>query len=430
MFSITKKISSLFELLKGKTWAQRAYLLMYMGFCFYILFFPIGRAFREIGEIVSVLGLITYYLLDYKNSQLKKFPLKWIYFLFWGYMLFKVFHSVDMARSWDGFETSIRKGGLLFFVGIECVRGMKDIKRFVILFCIMGFYEGLDGIYQYITGHDLFRGTAAWGSRLTGSFSTPRVGNLMALVLPPSMAVFFLWKDSWSISKKILLTGIILIPAMFIFVGAQARSGYLGYILACTVLILFFRKFSLTKATIVIALIVGALFFSSTRTSYNKVINDPRIQEIWPTAIHVFEKNPILGVGIKGFNKGFKNIGLHMPGRLNRMPHPHNIYLQFACETGIIGLGIFLGWIGSYLWWTWRKIRTGWLTSSDTTYWSLTFCLWSAYFGYTGTAISGHDFFRDWWLALSLSLLGMTVGACIAKSPEYGTNTQATQQVV
>jgi O-antigen ligase len=410
---INVELSALFKSFKDKSWAERSYLFMYFGFCFFILFFPIGRAFREIGEVVSVSGLIAYYLFDYKNSQLKKFSLNWLYLLFWGYMLFKVFHSIDVADSWDRFETSIRKGGLLFFVGIECVRGMKDLKRFVVLFCIMGFYEGLDGIYQYISGYDLFKGTAIWGSRLTGSLSTPRVGNLMALVLPPSMAVFFLWKDSWPILQKALLTGIILIPALFLFVGAQARSGYIGYLLACTGLLLFFRGFSWRKTTVILALIIGALFFGPTRTSYNKIINDPRIQEIWPTAIQVFEKSPILGVGIKGFNKGFKDIGLHMPGRLNRIPHPHNIYLQFACETGVIGLGIFLGWIGTYLWWTWKKIRTGWLTTSDTTYWSLVFCFWSAYVGYMGTGISGHNFFKDWWLALSLSILGITVGGCI-----------------
>ncbi|MFA7165380.1 MAG: O-antigen ligase family protein [Desulfoplanes sp.] len=252
-------------------------------------------------------------------------------------------------------------------------------------------------------------------NRLTGSFSTYRVGNLMAMILPPAMGIYFLWNRSWSAPKKRLLTALILIPALFLFAAAKARSGYVGYFMACIAMLLFFRGFSWPKTIFVLALVCGALFFGPSRTSYTRAIGDPRIQYIWPTAIQVFEHNPILGVGVNGFTKGFKSLGLHMPGGLDIIPHPHNVYLQLASETGIVGLGLFLFWIGSYLLWSWKKIRTGWLESSDTTHWALAFCFWSAFLGYTGIAISGHNFFRTWWLGMALTLLGITIGACLAQ---------------
>ncbi len=412
-------LHKLIKNISEKTWAERVYLLMYFGFCFYILFFPLGRAFREIGMGLCTFGLIFYYFLDYKHSNLAKFPLKWLFFVFWAYIFFKVFHSMSTEKGWYLFQHGTRKGILFFFVGVECVHGMRDIKRFILLFCIMSFYEGLDGIYQYITRYDLFRNLPTWGSRLTGSFLTPRVGGLMALVLPPVMGIFFLWKSLWSKRVRYFFTLILMSPGLFLLVGAQSRSAYIGFLFACFSLIFFFRGTKWLKISIPLILILSTFLIlqSPHRVSYENAITDPRIAHIWPAAVKIFTHAPILGVGIGGFGGAVaNNLGLSMPDVWTT--HPHNIYLQFACETGLVGLSLFLAWISSYLWWSWKKIRSGWNNASNPAYWGMAFCFWTSYIAYLGTSLSARDFFRPWWLGLSLAILGILIGACIAPSSE------------
>ncbi|PIE66215.1 MAG: hypothetical protein CSA26_01360 [Desulfobacterales bacterium] len=401
-----------------KTWSDRAYMVMYAGLCIYILCMPLGRAFRETGTVLAACGLLCYYLLDYRHSRFAQFPLKWFFGAFWLYMFIKVFHSINVHESWYIFEHGLRKGVLFFFVGMECVRSIQDLKRFTILFCIMGCYEGLDGIYQYATGYDLLRGTALFYERLTGSFSTPRVGDLMAVTLPVVTGSFFLWMPARKKQTRSLFTLLILFPALFLLVGAQSRSAYIGFSCASISMLWFFRGLTWKHIGIIILLLLGVLFGGLERVSMDNALTDSRLLHLWPAAISVFKEMPLLGIGVGGFHEGVQSLGISLPPPWDSIVHPHNIYLQLACETGIVGLGLFGVWIGSSLWWSWKKIRFGWLQGATPSAWGMAFCFWSSYVGYLATAFSAHDFFRPWWLGLSLAILGITLGACMPLASE------------
>ncbi len=61
---------------------------------------------------------------------------------------------------------------------------------------------------------------------------------------------------------------------------------------------------------------------------------------IYLTAIDVWKDRPILGHGIKSFREKCKN-KLHLPNRVCQA-HPHNYYLEFLNDVGILGIVIFL----------------------------------------------------------------------------------------
>ena len=401
----------------NEAWAKVFFQLMRFGFCFYILFFPIGIALREIGATISLIGLISYYILNYNNSNLKRFKLKWIYFLFFAFLIFKMFHSIDFETSWYGIRTNLHKAFILIFVGMEFVRGLKDLKILVALFAIMGCYEGLDGVYQYFSGVDLIKGTKIMGGRLTGSLSTFRVGNLMSLVLPISLALYVLLPDKWSKLKKLLLTSFVLAPGTFLFLEAKARSGYVGFFTACVALIFLFKGFSWKKTLAFCTILIWALCFVPERTSFQHILDDGRVKELWPFGIEVFKHYPLLGVGINGYNPGFRSLGLVPKYHSLGIPHPHNIYIQFACETGIVGLSLLLFFFASYLIWSLKRIRKG-LQTKQKTYWIITSFFWSSFLGYTATAFSAHNFFRTWWLGMAFSILGILIGSSLGREEQ------------
>jgi len=72
---------------------------------------------------------------------------------------------------------------------------------------------------------------------------------------------------------------------------------------------------------------------------------------IWQKAIEIFKKSPILGIGPGTFENYFP------PYPIWGVPQPHNIFLAFLLQTGIIG---FAGFILILIWFfknAFRKVR-------------------------------------------------------------------------
>lgn len=66
---------------------------------------------------------------------------------------------------------------------------------------------------------------------------------------------------------------------------------------------------------------------------------------IWSIALHVFSKNPILGIGWKAFSNSY-GYGAVISGRAY---DAHNTYIQLLCETGIVGFLLYIIWFIMFL---------------------------------------------------------------------------------
>lgn len=58
--------------------------------------------------------------------------------------------------------------------------------------------------------------------------------------------------------------------------------------------------------------------------------------EAWKVCWNIFLDNPLLGLGIGGFN-GYQNLDITL-----MMKYPHNIFWEVLCELGLIGLSLFV----------------------------------------------------------------------------------------
>lgn len=392
-----------------------AFQAMHLGFTLYILLFPLGRSFREGSALLATTGLVVYYLAAYRDSNLKRLGLKWIYFAFLAYLAFKTVHSVDPAASWYALRTNLHRGFALVLVGLEVVRGPRDLRHLVLCFLVMTFYEGLDGVYQLFTGHDLVRGTEAIKGRLTGSMKTYRIGNLMALALPPALGLWWLMPRKWRVWARLGLGALLLAPGLWLAVGSQTRTSYAGLFAAFAAFVILTRGMDVKKVAAVLAAVFGFLFLGPSRTSWEMVMRDGRVQELWPLAIRFWKEKPILGHGLDTFTS--------LVNRINyaptfhpvdwSFPHPHSSYLQLLCETGVVGLALFLAFVGSFLAWSLSRIRKGIRDSADCGHWKLTALFWASSLGYLFTSIGAHNFFRTWWLGMAMAVIGITMGAAL-----------------
>ncbi|WP_084435639.1 O-antigen ligase family protein [Desulfomicrobium escambiense] len=412
-----------------------SYNLLRIGFCIFILTLPIGKAPSNVGAVIALIGLTGYYSTNYYKSNFYNLErLKWIYILFISFLFFKIFHNINISNGWYGFYTNTVGAFTLFLIGLEFIRNEKDIKLLVVLFAIAGFYEGLDGIYQYVTGFDLIRGDAPLGGptgiRLTGSFKTYRVGNYMSLVLPVALATWFILPIAWKKFSKFAFMTALLTPGIFLLAGSQTRSGLLGFFVATTASLILLNAIS-WKGFVGCGTVLGSALLFVKRTSFEMIMRDGRIKELWPYAWKVFESAPLLGVGLNSYNPGVHALGLKFHMHSQSIQHPHNIYLQFLCEMGIVGLAILLFFLLTYMLWALRRIVNN-RSRNQGVSWKLTSCFWAAFLGYMASGISAHDFFRTWWLGMAFSILGILLGCSLALKTEaeaeivYATNDCAT----
>ena len=396
--------------------------LMRWALGFYILFFPLGISFREIGAVGAMTGLVGYYVLDWRGSSLRRFPLRWVLAAFFALLIFKGLHSICPAASWYALSHNSYKGPFLLLAGLEVVRRPGDLRFLAWAFVIMTLYTGLDGIYQWCTGFDFFF-SMPWSGRVNAMWETGRIGNLMALTVPVTLALPALLPARWPLAARLAVAAVLAFPGLFLLVGAQARSGWFGFLLAMSALAwahLGARRAVLAPLLVMVAL--GGLALAFPRLmSADALLGSPRFI-IWDVALDVWRHWPILGAGVGCFEAGYEALGIQFDLGIfgEPVPHPHNIYAQFLAETGIVGTAILLALLLGNLVWAGRRMRARILAARGagrelSGHDATGACLWAAQAGYLLTAFSAHDFYRTWWLGMSMLVTGLALGAALAR---------------
>lgn len=328
--------------------------------------------------------------------------------------------SLWPAHSWAVLSPNLLRGFVLPFIALECVRTEQDLGRLGIAFFLAAFGQGLDGIWQYVTGYDLIKETPLMSGRLTGSFGTYRVGNYMGLILAPACLVGLLLPVG-SLAARISATACLLAPGLFLWVFAQARMGYLGLCLGlCLALLSVQERFPLRAVAGLLGAAVVLVFFGPDRISLERALADPR-GELWNAAWQTFLHTPWFGTGIESFIPALQRAGLTLPVNGLGVQHPHNAYLQFLVDGGLVGFAAMTLFLFGFTFWAWRRIRAGVLAErrlekagkNPGFFWRSALFFLAAWLGYLIILAGGHDFYRAWFFSTGMTMLGITAGACL-----------------
>ncbi len=410
--------------------AERCRMLMRCFFLLYLLTFSVAPFFRDFFPVLCLLCLIPYYALAYKESTLAFFDGKKYFVFFYGFLLLGVVFSNDVWSSFIKVSLHSFTSLALPFVAMECIRTTKDLRWVAYTLVLTLCLQGLNGMYQYFTGYDFIHGLPLKSNRLTGSFSDYRVGNYIALTLIPALSLVLFWRPrfkAWAAPLVLLC----LMPALFLMFFTYTRNAYIAIFAALFFWTVLFRSFPWKFCLTVIAAVLMALPWLQLRFSWDVIRQDGR-WNLWSLAMDVFKEYPWLGAGIGQYNAAFQGLGLSPSKDAITISHPHNIYIQFLCENGVLGFGLVLVFLLGIFYWgykglralcvqeeTQRKAKEKELGLKDIPltakglHWRVTALYWCGWGAFLASGIVGHNFFQRWWLALVMAHLGIMIGSLV-----------------
>jgi O-antigen ligase len=239
----------------------------------------------------------------------------------------------------EGISDAIRYIGKTgSFLGICLLLGkVEEVLPITALGLATGFFVN-DGIVINSWLHD--------GGRIGGLFGHPnKLGGCIILALP-----FFTY-FSWYFRKHGLMcltmvTSLILLIVCLLISGS--RGAWIGLIWE----ILFGGCFYLYRITgsritkkllirVALAFILGIFLMTSIEKYKARSYDHERIL-LWTAAWEMFQDHPLTGVGLLRFNDAYKAHYLSPLAKEPDLPHPHNVFLNFLSETGLIGFCAFL----------------------------------------------------------------------------------------
>lgn len=332
-----------------------------------------------------------YFLMRWKQEDINTFLNPGLCFQF--FLLFFLVCAVSVLKSINTGDSlyELSKIFLLLLALLFLIYALKKEKKAinlfvlfiniaVILFCTKAFMQSIPVIKTVIYNH----GTFEPGKFLTSWFANKnQFAEALFLSLP--FAIYgscYLEKTSRVISVTSLL---LILPTILILASlAVWIATLLFFVLTLLFLILFYRKQNKTKilynrwklkagllVTVLSLFIILLLTTSILQDSWkpllikykafsyyfntndevfrNKAENSNSLYErmlMIRNSVKMIKENPILGCGLGNWKILFPKYGITGTGFISygilRFEHPHNDYLFVFCETGLLGLVLWL----------------------------------------------------------------------------------------
>ena len=180
--------------------------------------------------------------------------------------------------------------------------------------------------------------------RLTGPFAYP---NALSLLTAPLAAFFF---GLWLYSKEKLFNWYYLL--LFIFgtslaIMTVSQGAVVAIVFSLFLALILAKRWYKYGLAILLVLALGFLLITST-LDFNPSLNlqssslDIRFNQ-WQETMRLLGDNFFLGAGLNGYQKAL--VYYHQNNWLEIYLYPHNIFLNFWTEMGILGLIIFMSLI-------------------------------------------------------------------------------------
>jgi len=287
----------------------------------------------------------------------------WLWMLFISPVAFDPRLSFSQAAPWIRF--------LIFAAALEAWV-LNEIWMRRLLWVMTGavvFVAG-DTWLQYFTGSDLFGHVRPSAERLSGPFDGLRPGIFITKMMFPAVLgafVWHAWRRAWAKAALVALV-LLLVGAVFVsgermaLLLALAGLGFAALLQKGMLRMLLAGTLGLAAAGITILTLLdpAMLVRHVTETVETaKSFHDSPYGEIWRSALHLAEKRPLLGVGMKNFRVACADPEIGLPESVaNRCAtHTHNLYLEFLAESGVPGFLCFVLLVAvwaRHLWRGWR----------------------------------------------------------------------------
>ncbi len=258
-------------------------------------------------------------------------PLNILILMSFVWALFALISAVDKSYSLYEIATKLSKQYILYFLAFFVVRDIpaEKIKWLFLPLVFSAVIMSLSACYQFYQAPQFFT-NRVYG--LTGAFY--RLSTFLVLSVPLVIALALSFQG-W-IRGAFLIVILILFTALFF---TFTRGAWIAVMVEILVLAgIFLKKYKRLFMTlfITIFLVIAGLAYKSVLPS--QVImhgsEKPRI-EAFELSAEMIGKHPFTGIGY-----GKETFSKYYPTA--SVKHAHNIFLNTAVETGLIGLLIFV----------------------------------------------------------------------------------------
>ena len=314
--------------------------------------FAIGQALGEIALVVGLLAWTGRCVLERKVPVVLKHPLAPFLLLWFIVALCSMVNSVDVLTSLKGLQKLLKYFGLYALV-LDTTQSPVALQR-----VLRGAFIGMalilvDGYWQASFGRDLFYGNPpayAFGTvrRITATFGHPAdlaiyLVSLMPVVLALGLVAVRWVRVQWMVC---------VVCAIAMMLLAQTRGGFLGRMCALLFLSYWMRRW--LPATLAVAAVVFQAMivppevkaWAATMPDLLHRLTEPERLMYWQVAINMIRAHPFIGIGVNTFAKAYSIYRVTGDHFAQVGPYAHNQYLQMAAELGLIGLAIFLAFLG------------------------------------------------------------------------------------
>ncbi len=262
-----------------------------------------------------------------------------------------VFIAPDTLKAAGIFKAYFFEPILFYFLLRLTIDSQEKLKKLFQSMTVLVLYLSAFGVYQYLTLQNL---PPSWWDV---SFAERRIVSLLnhpnglALLLGPVLTMLIMLPKN-KLRWTALGFGLVAFYLTF------SRAGWLA--LAATLVGVAFlipspgegrvaegQERSRTPKLLLSLLVIITLVFAIP-VSRAKLLNlthaDPSKENryvLWTAAVDILKHHPITGVGLTGFREAYKNYPLG-PDRVIQN-YPHNFFLTFWVETGLLGLLSIIG---------------------------------------------------------------------------------------
>jgi len=241
---------------------------------------------------------------------------------------------------------------LLTFTCVE----LWKAENLLITFLVAGL-----GTCLWAIGQALGWGDGEWvhisqtqfGGRVTAGLGNPEfLAGYLLMVWPLALALL-LRAENW-VSRS--LWAFIVMASLVSLLWTGSKAGWLGFVVGLLIFAFFVLKDRQEKAYQWLGLLLVFLAFSFFMTPMAPRLKELALaksdslhfrQTVWKGVVEMVKEHPLQGVGFGAFSAAYPahrpiSLMMNQTQRSYEVDHAHNWILEWAAETGLIGLGLLL----------------------------------------------------------------------------------------
>ena len=351
------------------------------------LFLITGPAIPDIIITLGLLFGIFYIFYQKEFENIKKINFFRISIIFWLSLLLISFFSYSKINSFQDSLIFIRFLSIPLFCYFIFFKSKKFFEKLLLIIFVIVVFVSIDTLYQFMNytskdgfGEDLLGFKSNWYGRLTGPFGDELIPGSYVSKLGLFGFIFLI--STKKFEKNIIIQSLYLSLIILVCYVSGERMAFATFSLSLLLLFIFLNGL---RKSIVLSVLIGALliflvtnlhpFYNDFKviesTQYHqgqkiekffqcdddtdkicsKIINiqpnffeviknfdSSAYGEIYLLSFKMFSDNPITGIGISNFKYLCQNKELYknMMTNYDCASHPHNIYIQWLVEGGLI----------------------------------------------------------------------------------------------